>query len=143
MAALGSLWAANVARKAAEISYRTIEIETHQILLLDCKADYEKVGPRLQQTVRVLDTFPTMMNGLIEFNTHNPKSEDSSIRAEGKPESVYVCSVTNYGRLPALQIEFSFDISFVEGTGWPGPIKASHIHHKEFQHLRRGVHLNS
>ena len=34
-----------------------------------------------------------------------------------------------YGRLPALQIKFSFDVSFAEGNAWPGPIKASHIHH--------------
>ncbi len=129
VAALASLWAANEARKAANISYESTSIETHQLLLLDCKADFEKVGPRSLQIVRVLDAFPTLLNGLMEFTSHDPKSNDSSIRAGGKPESVYVCSVTNYGRLPAIQVKFSFDIAFVEGPKFPGPIKASHIHH--------------
>ncbi len=137
VAALGSLWAANEAKKAAEISRKSVEIETSQILLLDCNADFEKVGPRPQR-VRVLDTFPAILNGLMEISTHDPKPADTSIRVCGKPESVYVCSMTNYGRLPALQIRFSFDISFAEGSGWPGPIKASHTHHIEIPALAPG-----
>ena len=77
IAALASLWAAYEAKKAAQISKKSVEIETNQILLLDCVGDFQKMAAI--KRVRVLDAFPTMLNDLEEIGTHDAKSEDSSI----------------------------------------------------------------
>jgi hypothetical protein len=120
LAAFGSVWAANEARKAAEISRKSVEIETSPVLLLDCRPDFVKYGSSSTQPIKILDLFPTVLNGIMETNSVDALSDRSS--------QIYACSVTNYGRLPVLNLQLRFRIYFLEEQKWPSPIRASHDH---------------
>ena len=120
VAALGSLWAANEAKKAAEISRKSVEIETSPVLLLDCRPNFAKDGSSSPQPVKILELFPTILNGIMETNSVDVLASRSS--------QMYACSVVNYGRLPVLNLQLQFSISFLEEQKWPSPIHASHNH---------------
>lgn len=120
VAALGSLWAANEARRAAEITRKSVEIETSPVLLLDCRPNSINYGSSSPQPVKILDLFPTILNGIMETNSVDALADRSS--------QIYACSVVNYGRLPVLNLQLHFSVSFLEEQKWPSPIRASHDH---------------
>jgi hypothetical protein len=119
VAALGVLWAALEANEAAKVSRKSVEIEAEPVLLLSCHPDLV-TSESSPQSVKILELSPTVLNGLMEASSVDVIG--------GRSSQVFACSVTNYGRLAAVNLQLEFSISFVEGQKWPGPIHLSHEH---------------
>jgi len=71
---------------------------------LNCRPNSLKAKP-LEANSKVLELFPTILNGLMEGNA----------TVVDRSSWIYECSVTNYGRLPVLhlQLKFSHYLSLV------------------------------
>jgi hypothetical protein len=113
--------------RATEATLNSLAIERQPVLVLECS--YGNIVGGTIEGGRKYTSMLLLGPGRSGLGTTNDERAILPvISLVDKMVTVYRCSVTNYGRLPVLNLTGTMVATFARGNQWPGPVVATYSH---------------